>query len=407
MGLRGQLLPPQLNLQQFQSDQTRFLKRLEETGLDVKLYASAFNPYPFAVTRAQLEQWGALQISIHRAILAVVENFSADVRIRDVITLPAAEQKLLHELADHPYRAGGFRPDFLHAADGTEKITEINARFPINGFLSSALLNRCVESPLPQLAELPDAMTARLGESGTVGIIKSSEPGWDINLLQTFLGGRCEMVAPSQLTKTMLDRWRSVLVELHQQELLEQVPTTLRMPLARHPGLLNDLRTILIVHDKRLLSLLSTSEILADYLSVEDLARLRGHIVPTWVKGLSPEKVGEAFNQTEGWLAKPPRSGKGQGILVSSQMPPTVWREKLSALPDDWLLQPYVEQREFPIAVLQNNQVTSVSMRVVGILPQLDDKTFGAGMFRAAADTIVNVARGGLILTPTLVEEVL
>jgi hypothetical protein len=41
-------------------------------------------------------------------------------------------------------------------------------------------------------------------------------------------------------------------------------------------------------------------------------------------------------------------------------------------------------------------------MKVVGVLPALDDHAFGPGLYRAADDDVVNVARGGIILAPAL-----
>jgi hypothetical protein len=405
----GHRVPADVDGPRFRADQDRFLELLEAQGLDVHLYAAAFNPYPFVVTAERLAELRALQRSIHRAIVAVVTHFGREARLSAVIRLPAAERELLARIADLPYRVGAFRPDFLHAADGSARVTEINARFPLNGFLSSAILNRCVPLfnpglvPLLPLAGLEAALRSRLGESGTVGILKSSEPGWDVNLVRALWGRRCEMVAPGALTGRHLARWRSVLLELHQHELIGEVPALLQPVLAGHPGVLNDLRTILIAHDKRLLALLSTADVLDDYLKADDLARLRRHVVPTWVKGLAPEKVREARECPAGWLAKPPRSGKGKGIVVSSQLTPARWRETLDELPDDWVLQPYVEQQTFPVTTLRHGDLETTPMRVVGVLPALDDYAFGPGLYRAAADEVVNVARGGIILAPAMI----
>src|SRR5262249_36708586 len=195
-----------------------------------------------------------------------------------------------------------------------------------------------------------------------------------------------------------------VVLELHQHELLGEVPAELQVPLAAHPGVLNDLRTIFIAHDKRLLALLSASEVLQDYLEADDVARLRRHVVPTWVKGLAPEKVREALAQPAGWLAKPPRSGKGKGIVVSNRMSPAEWRQTLHERPDDWVLQPFVEQQLFPITAVREGDLVTVPMRVVGLLPTLDDQAFGPGLYRASPDEIVNVAHGGMILAPTLMD---
>jgi hypothetical protein len=405
----GQFVPAGIDRARWTADQGRLLALLQAQGLDIRLYESAFNPYPFIVSPERLAALRALQGSIHRAIIAVVTHLAQDTRLSRVIQLPAAERDLLTFIADKPYRPGSFRPDFLHAADGREMITEINARFTLNGFLSSVLLNRCVPrldpafAPLPALEELEPALRARLGAAGPVGILKGSEPGWDIHLLQARWGQRCEMLDPRALTAGHLARWRSVVLELHQHELLDEVPAALQAALAAHPGVFNDLRSIFIAHDKRLLALLSTDRVLEDYLEADDVARLRRHVVPSWVKGQAPEKVREALAHPAGWLAKPPRSGKGKGIVVSSLLGPAEWRHTLHQLPDDWVLQPYIEQQAFPITVVREGDLVTAPMQVVGVLPALDEHAFGPGLYRAARDEVVNVARGGIILAPALI----
>jgi hypothetical protein len=404
-----QLMPTRVDHPQFTADRERFLTLLQGQGLDVRLYDSAFNPYPFGVTPERIGELCALQGSIHRAIIAIVTNFARDPRLSAVIRLPANEQELLARLARRPYRVGSFRPDFLHGADGYEKITEINARFTLNAVLSSALLNRCTPlldrrfAPLPSPAELEGALRNRLGESGPIGILKAAERGYDIHVLRAIWGERCEMVSPRALTEHHLARWRSVILELQQQEFFGEVSPGLLGRLAAHPGVLNDLRTVFIAHDKRLLSLLSTADLLQDYLEPDDVARLRRHVVPTWVKGRAQAKVREAMARPAGWLAKPPRSGKGKGIVVSSQLAPAQWRHTLNELPDDWVLQPYVEQKTFLITTLHEGDLVTVAMNVVGVLPGLDDHAFGPGMYRASQDAVVNVARGGIILAPALI----
>jgi hypothetical protein len=389
------------------ADRDRLMRLLAAQGLDVRLYDSAFHPEPFGVTADRLDELRSLQGSLYRAIVAVVTNWPRDARISRVIPLSAAEQDLLAPVAGKPYRPGAYRPDFLHAADGRVMVNEINARFTLNGFLSSMLLNRCVplldptRSPLPGLEGVEPALRTRLGE-GPVGVLKSSERGCDIHLFRSRWGSRCEMLTPRELIAQHLARWSAVILELHQHELLGEVPAGLRAALAGHPGLLNDLRTILIAHDKRLLALLSTADVLVDYLEADDVARLRRHVVPTWVKGLAPQKVDEAQAKPAGWLAKPPRSGKGKGIVVSSRMSPGEWRQTLHEMPDDWVLQPFVEQELFPITAVRDGDLVAVPMRVVGLLPTLDDQAFGPGLYRASPDDIVNVAQGGMILASAL-----
>lgn len=398
----GQLAPRDGDLRRFRADQAELLERLGAAGLEVRRYDSAFNPYPFRVPRARLAELLAVQESVGRALVALVKGYARDARIRDVIALSDEERALVTKLEPLPYRPGAYRPDFLHAADGRALITEINARFPLNGFLSSALLDRIMAQTrsrrrLPGLAALEERIARRLG-SGPIGIVKSTEPGWDIHLV------RGEAVRAADLTPEHLARWESVVLELHQHELMHEVPERVLFALAAHGGALNDLRTILVAHDKRLLALLSTSDVLLDYVERADVERLRRHVVPTWVKGISPDKVREAMERTDGWIAKPPRGGKGKGIVVSRLLEPLRWRETLAGLPDDWVLQPYIEQTPFPITTVRDGALVTAPMHVVGLLPSLDDHAFGPGMYRASADALVNVARGGTILAPVLDE---
>lgn len=405
-----QLSPPSVCTAQYHSDQNRFFTSLEKHGLDVSLYASAFNPYPFLVPEENRQELLALQRAMQKAVTAVITHYLKDSRLGRVITLNSAERQLIEAISRLPYRTGGIRPDFVHTVDGRPLVTEINARFALNGFLSSGILNAAMPElrsdlkPLSAMGNLETRLRERLGSTGVVGILKSSEPGWDINLLRAWWPDRCELVNPRELTEAHLKRWQSVIVELHQNELENEIPKDLLVPLFEHPGILNDARTILIGHDKRLLSLLSTSDALADYLPGQDIDRLRRHVIPTWVKGLSPEIVLEAKENPTGWIAKPPRSGKGKGLVISHQWSPDVWRHTLDTLADDWILQPYIEQATFPVVTLRDGKAVSVPMKVVGLLPTLDEHAFGPGMYRAADDDIVNVTRGGVILTPMAVQ---
>lgn len=404
----GQLRPEQLDSAQFQHDQSDFLRVLGNLGLDVELYASAFNPYPFVVTQAQVHEWRLLQASLQRAIVAVVDNFTKDQRIRDVIQLNNNELSLIDKVQNRPYASGGLRPDFLFAKDGTAMITEINGRFPINGFLSSVLLSRAVDelslpvASIAPLKDLEDKLMARIGDPARMTLLKASEPGWDTNLLQSYIGRKNKLRSPKDISANEIADTGCLVLELHQDELVNDLNADIQNQILSHKNLLNDLRTILIAHDKRLLVLLSTSDVLRDYLAQEDVTRIRKHVIPTWVKGQSPDKIGEAAATHKGWLAKPPRSGKGAGIVISDQLSPMAWKQTLGSIGDDWILQPYIEQQAFAIATLENDKVSIRPMNVVGLLPTLDEDCFGPGMFRAAADDIVNVARGGTILAPAL-----
>jgi hypothetical protein len=128
----------------------------------------------------------------------------------------------------------------------------------------------------------------------------------------------------------------------------------------------NDLRTIFLAHDKRMLSVLSLPDILCDYASTEDANVLKDHIIPTFVVGVHSVVVKEAKEQQTNWILKPNAGGKGVGIVFGRDcVSATEW----AALLDDPAHQTYVLQR-----VVEQQQVDittatgSSKMLVVGLL---------------------------------------
>jgi hypothetical protein len=96
-------------------------------------------------------------------------------------------------------------------------------------------------------------------------------------------------------------------LECDQKELLALPAEVMaRLVATKH---INDLRTIFLAHDKRMLAVLS-SPILDDYLSPADAALLRAHVVPTFVCGMDAAARAKALANRTQWLLKPNGGGK-------------------------------------------------------------------------------------------------
>ncbi|MHB2021345.1 MAG: hypothetical protein ACYCW6_30800 [Candidatus Xenobia bacterium] len=342
-------------------------------------YASreVFSPDPFAVASRTVERMVELQRVIHRAVIAVVESYPNNPRIQRYLALSAQERTLLDAVYRTPYRVGCIRPDFVHARDGREIVTEINARFPLNGFLVSARLS-------PALAPLEELLCQRLGED-RLAFVRLSETSPELDLLKR-LRPPIDVLPPGAVHGS---DFGAIVLELHQHELVAACH------LLTHGNVLNDLRTILLAHDKRLLALF-TSDLMDSLVSWYDVQVLRHFVAPTWVKGLAPEQVREATGCPEEWVLKPARSGKGEGVVIGRWVTRRAWHACLAAAPDDAILQRYIPQQQFGIRTESGPQL----MNVVGMLPTLDGHAFGPGIYRASVDPVVNLARRGLLLAP-------
>ena len=168
---------------------------------------------------------------------------------------------------------------------------------------------------------------------------------------------------------------------------------------------INDIRTILIAHDKRLLAALTDAELMSDYLAPEDVALLQTHVVKTFVVECLPEDVrADALANRAAYLLKPNGEGKGEGIVFGNDAAETdtSWAAHLSdPAKSCYVLQPRVAQREFDI----HTRTGPTRMLVVGLLHNFNDAFLGPGIFRASTldNPIVNVAGGkGIILSPVV-----
>jgi hypothetical protein len=231
-------------------------------------------------------------------------------------------------------------------------------------------------------------------------------------------------------------------LEISQDELLA-LPEKVLETIMLECKYINDVRTILIGHDKRLLSILSSKEIMSDYLSAEDVDLLQRHIIKTFICGCKePEHLvalQNAKTNRQNWLLKPNGGGKGIGIVFGKDCGSD--EEWVEVLEDPkhcyFILQEVVDQHIYSIYAKrhppssssgeqkkrklqqQEPSVDSLSsslddtvtqpqfhqMFVVGLLHCFNNKFLGPGIFRASSleSPIVNVAGGkGVILSPVV-----
>lgn len=195
----------------------------------------------------------------------------------------------------------------------------------------------------------------------------------------------------------------ALFLELHQDELTDQGVLDFVCSNFDRLTCLNDPRTIFIVHDKRMLSILCDREKLSAYMSDEEADFLSRHIVPTWTIKDSQDKVEEALLKSDQFVLKPNLLGKGEGMLFGAT---TTTEQFRSALQDErsshFILQTFVPQKKHNIYLEIDRQLVQRPVNIVGTLLCFDDELLGPGIYRASPSDIVNVAGGGAILVPML-----
>ena len=205
----------------------------------------------------------------------------------------------------------------------------------------------------------------------------------------------------------VLERVYQVGLELKQHEL-----RVLPAPVLREISLccFNDLRTIFLVHDKRMLGIvlqeLSNLVEVQKVLTAPQADILRQGIAPTMIPG-SREMASLSMlskcnpEVRHNYLVKPIRSGKGAGIVFGSDMTPESWISQLEMLQRPGLLprgNTYVVQRriEQPKYDITLNDADGLRKNyLVGTYLSVHAHYVGLGLWRMSRDRICALSTGG------------
>ena len=381
-------------------------------------YADRTTPYPLTLTHDDVAELGHLYRAIARGITRVVERYLHDARLREIITLPPALITLLERTDGRPYRPGALRPDFLIDTAGAFRVCEVNARFPTNGFMCSYFTNEAVDG-LGYLAGAParsmagvhrtlDALCSRFRTGEPLVVLLDREAGTEIFLLMDELrrrgiDARCRRPAELSVSGGMvIDAGQPVdqfVLELERDELLD-LPLDLFDAVAATPRSFNDVRTVILGHDKRILAVLSRPELVADLLDPTDVDVISRHLIPTFN---ATEVREELLDHPEAWVLKRNSSGRGIDLLVGASCPADTWRQAALDQTDDRTAQSLVHQQTFALPTLDaGDTIVDEPMQVVGLLPGFDGELLGPGLFRASARSVINIAGGRGALVPTM-----
>ncbi|WP_025146359.1 hypothetical protein [Pedobacter jeongneungensis] len=374
--------------------------------------ADSFSPVPVAVNRKEIARMEELCLVLNKALTSVVNAYFADDRIRAIYNFDERLNHILSIANAQPYEVGMYRPDFLQAEDGSIKICEIGARYPINGWMLSYYLNVITEdSRLPLLEAVPDqrdfinTIFGRFNSNEPIVLVHEKEKGTEVfYLLNEFSkqGLDHASASPSQLTcqnGLIMLHGKPVnqfILEMDREELRNFDPEVLKL-IIKQGNYFNDVRTLILVHDKRILAVLYSEEIMKNYLSEEEYRFLRSFLIPSYAL-YTAEKRAEVSNSPLNWVLKRNSGGRGIDMYVKSDCEAAVWTDIIAKQWPEYMIQQYVPQRWFKYGI--DSDKTMINL--VGMLLCYNNRSFGPGLFRGSAESVVNVHQGRGVIFPAM-----
>ncbi|KAI0002720.1 hypothetical protein F4779DRAFT_635052 [Xylariaceae sp. FL0662B] len=382
-------------------------------------------------------------------------------------------QTLCGNLQKYPARLGSWRPDFLiednrSTQDGSVaevfQITEINARFSFNGFMHEAYGQQALDDKILAAHSLVGATDPRKIIDGLFSLfrpnvplhlLKGEEQGIDIHMfidaIQRRLGVTPRLISPSDLrlvphTKDiggyrlccivgngtdlgshptssalftsegeMVEEIHQVGLELHQHELFALEPEMLRQISLR---CFNDMRTILLVHDKRMLGIVKQElqQLVARKVLTPSQARVLDKGVADTILPGSP-RLNQLLQDSrcspklkDEYILKPVRGGKGAGIVFGEDLTPHAWTFALERLRSPELISntTYVVQhriipRLYDVILKESGERSRYPL--VGTYHVVGGKLLGLGTWRSSGNRICAVSCGGAWICSAIAQE--
>ena len=405
---------------QYRRDHAALSDALQGGGPRLAWYAERTAPYPLTIGERDVAALDRLYEAIAAGISSTIEHYLWDERLQEVLALPPPFVELLRRADHHPFRPGALRPDFLLDVDGVPRVCEVNARFPTNGFLCSYYTNQVVEGldhlagrparAVPGLRRTLDALASRF-EPGPLVVLLDREGGNEIFLLidelqRRGIGARARTPADLRVVQGRIfdgaEPVEQFILELERDELLD-LPVDLFDALAASPRAFNDVRTLILGHDKRMLAVLGNPTLIGDLVAAADADVLLAHVIPTF--NACDRQVADALRaDPAGWVLKRNSSGRGVDLLVGAACDAAQWRRAVEHEAHDRAAQHFVDQLVLTMPMLSaDGELVDRAVHVVGLLPGFDGQSFGPGLFRASAESVINVAGDRGVLVPTMI----
>ncbi|CAF1010630.1 unnamed protein product [Adineta ricciae] len=359
---------------------------------------------------------------LYEILLSIVKHYDQPTnlgeKIRQTFQFDPKVDKIIRQLNMYRpnYQIGSYRPDLMFSQGNLfeinskhsfqPKICEINARFPFNGYFLSAAL--CSTDRQNRYSQKSSKMIETIIESAKFDltkrmfIVKLQEHGYDIHLFQQYWTKKstqqCLIVDPNDLkveNEKLIDRKSNIsieqcILELHQNEILNLSDEILEFFIQnKQINYINDLRTIFLLHDKRLFSLLSNQSFLYVLLN-SPFDKFLQFIPKTFVIDKLPNYLKDSIvKNKQHWCIKPNSAGKGENITIGADVSIDEWsRQLLDSSHNQWIIQEYVDY------------VPYKSMNLCGMLFCFNEYCFNMGIIRMAEKKIVNISRGGHYIRP-------
>jgi len=324
------------------------------------LINNSFSKSIIKVDQEYLESLKTLSKLLNELFVKIVYNYIRDYSLQKIIQLDKKLLEILYMCEGTPYELGMYALNFVYDASGQPKINQVHSSSPIEGWLTSHYLNSsiyklsntsnqkwrsvaCDQNIISDISNRYDCddpifFITTGNDSPEAKILKKELKRFNFEIIST---------SPNELK--LEDRQiiakgkvgRQFYLNLDREELKMFDSAVLRAIIASG-RCINDVRTTILIHDKRLFAILFSEEIIASYMDQEEYKFLKPFLIPTFTLS-SQQDQDFLLNSTEKWILM--HCYSNYLVVVNGEKDTRDW-----AKIKDWenyIVQPYFEHKSF------------------------------------------------------------
>lgn len=349
---------------------------------------------PLLIRSSSNKSIAQLQKIMYKMINHFVHNYES---YEDLMPLSKNASRVIQFFKNKPYQSGSYRTDFIIDENHQFRLIEITCRFALNGFWLSGFLDELAKgysskNGLNHKSEYKNFLThlqSRL-EGKEIIILSHKGKGEESRHYQKIIeeaGFEIKKIFVEETEEELKNIENKLFItEFNQEDYFELSDFALEQ--LSKAAVVNDLRTVFLIHDKRFFTILGDSKIRNKILSEKEIELLDTFYIPTYPYGQNKDKWTLAKAYKNDWILKHKHLGKSAKVFAGLVTDEKEWQHIFeSGEIEDMILQPFITQPRFKgqIGTLDFNDY------VVGTMLFFDNHYFGLGLFRASSHPVTNV----------------
>lgn len=354
-------------------------KRLTNSVLEKKNISTI----PVKITDQYIENSERLAHILNSVLVMFGYNYLRDARLQQTYQLDKELHEIILMTEGIPFEIGLYGPQFWFDQNGQAKISELNSKKSIDSYVQSCKL-KGLESDDSETKGCISKILDRYDTEETLFVIRDYNDSELITELEGY-GMKTKDVQISDFEmkdgKLLVDQEEARQFYLDvDRELLKTFDKEVLKKIINSGRCINDVRTLILIQDRRTLAILFNQEIMGSYVNMDDHKFLSQFIAPQYTIQTKEDQQ-MLLNSEENWILRKNNPGSENDVFYKNETPKETWENMINK---DWYLftvQPFIPKKEYELNLENSTELAEIT----GFDIYFNGKSYGPGSFTSTS----------------------